>query len=285
MEGPDQTHGFQANQAACDGWRGLYYMLSTLPLDDPEFRRADETVDRLRATGWDTSVLAIERYWKRVKWAADQCCGRVLEIGAGMGNVTRWIARNPEVREVVALDITEEYIRALREFGWPKVNPICANIHSENEKIAKLGPFDAVVMAEFIEHITIDEEIALLGVVRPLMAPGGVWIITTPIGFMKAQTHVRGFNSPLFRARCRLLYGPIEATGDNDIQQFAVCRDQALSQGRRSFRTGLARVLETLFATRPSGLPYAPVVIPCRSVTRFVGRVFRKVRRVRGHGA
>jgi len=174
-------------------WFPVYYELTTLPINSEAVRHSPDVIARLRALGWDTSPQTFDAYWHRVNWISSQCQGRVLEIGCGMGNVTRWIAANPAVESIVALDVQGTYIATLKSFPWPKVTALCIDVSLEGQKIASYGPFETVVLAELIEHISLKQELTIVDAVRPYILGGARWVISTPIGFMSDPDHKRGF--------------------------------------------------------------------------------------------
>ncbi len=234
-------------------WFPVYYELTTLPINSEAVRHSPDVIARLRALGWDTSPQTFDAYWHRVNWISSQCQGRVLEIGCGMGNVTRWIAANPAVESIVALDVQGTYIATLKSFPWPKVTALCIDVSLEGQKLASYGPFETVVLAELIEHISLKQELTIVDAVRPYILGGARWVISTPIGFMSDPDHKRGFGPFLFRYHTRLLYGPIVSEGDNKIQHYVSCKDarprcDSEYRGRRV----LARVLGCAFASKPS---------------------------------
>ena len=271
-------HTLSSSDAVYEYWFDLYLALSTLPIDRTEVRHSDEVIQRLRAAGWDTSARLFDQYWHRVGWTARQSRGRVLEIGAGMGTITRWIASNPEVSAVVALEVQPRYVRILDGFAFPKTTAMQADALRDTERIAPHGPFDTVVLAEFIEHLAPGQELALLRALRRHLAPGARWVVTTPIGFMPDPDHKRGFSPRLFRLRSELLYGAIEETGHNGIQQFVACRTGRHSASTRLARETLARILDWGFDARPPGA-LARALASARPLARGLAR--RAYRRVR----
>jgi len=246
-------HALTSSDAVYDYWFDLYLALSTLPIDRAEVRHSDEVIRRLRASGWDTSARLFDQYWHRVDWTARQCRGRVLEIGAGMGTLTRWIASSPRVSAVLALEVQPRYLRILDGFAFPKTTAIQADVLRSLEMVAAHAPFDTVVLAEFIEHLTPRQELALLRALRRHLAPDARWVVTTPIGYMPDPDHKRGFSPWLFRLRSALLYGAIEERDDNRIQQFVACRTPRRSASTTLARETLARLLDWGFDARPPG--------------------------------
>ncbi len=275
-----ETHGESDSTEIYDYWYELYFLLSTLPLDRPEIRSSPEILERFRRARWQADHATVERYWHRVSWTAAQCHGRILEIGAGMGNVTRWIAANPRVTHVVAVDLQERYVQALQGFALAKVVPMCANIQSDETLIAPHGPFDTVVLSELIEHLRFPEEIELRDATRRYLKPTVRWVITTPIGFMRDPDHKRGFATRWLRIRSTLLYGSIVATGDNTIQQFVTCQQRPTTRGRRFLQDRVAQVFDWAFHNRPSGQPWTTLSVVRSLPRRALGKIRRGVSRI-----
>jgi glycosyltransferase involved in cell wall biosynthesis/Flp pilus assembly protein TadD/2-polyprenyl-3-methyl-5-hydroxy-6-metoxy-1,4-benzoquinol methylase len=196
----------------------VYRVLTEADLHDPAVRMSEELASRLRNAGMVQTDLT--NYWKRVSFISEHVHGRVLEIGAACGNITRYIAANPDVTYVYAVDQQPEYIAQLNQYGFPKVKAVCADLrtYSFNDR------FDCVVMGELIEHLTLEEEQAMVTRLRSITRPGASFIITTPIGFMPDPDHVRGFSQEEFGLHVQRLYGSVVTRGDNGIQQFAVAR-------------------------------------------------------------
>jgi 2-polyprenyl-3-methyl-5-hydroxy-6-metoxy-1,4-benzoquinol methylase len=281
VEGQPEQPEKRSSREIYDRWYELYYLLSTLELDRSEVRRSPEVLARLHAAGWQITPEGVDLYWHRVQWTAKHCRGRVLEIGAGMGNVTRWIAANPSVNRVVATDLQDRYVRTLQEFGFAGVTALATNVCEDSGSVSGLGPFDTVVLGEFIEHIGFDDEMDLLKALHPHLAPDAVWVITTPIGFMEDPDHTRGFGRLLFRVRSRLLYGPMIASGNNRMQQFACCRQERIADTHRRLRVAIARLLDWAFVTRPSGQPWIAFSALARILRRNQQRLKRGLARLR----
>ncbi len=100
--------------------------------------------------------------------------GRVLEIGSGIGNITRFLVHCPEV---VATDVDPRYLRELETvFGR------YANVHVQKMDVERpprsLGTFDTIVALNVLEHIE-DEGRAFENLHRRLR-PGGRLIALVP---------------------------------------------------------------------------------------------------------
>lgn len=258
-------------------WYDLYHLLATLPLDDPNIRSSDRIIEILRDAHWGVNFEVLENYWERIRWTASNCKGKVLEIGSGMGNVSRWIAANDEVTGVLCIDLQESYINALKSFGFNKIKAHCIDVTDDSEIIASEAPFDVVVMSEVIEHMTFRQEFRIIRKVAPLIKPGGRWIITTPIGYMEDPDHCRGFRPFLFKLRSRIIYGRPVEFHDNTIQQFALIEHRSAG-GSFYFRKYAAEILDALFMTRKSGQPWLCVSL----LLRWPRKALRWVKLIRG---
>ncbi len=102
---------------------------------------------------------------------------RVLEVGAGMGTMTRYLA----ARElVVATDVRPEYLEILHGvFNDQGHVRVCAFDLSANEVPAAVGSgFDTVLCLNVLEHI--EDDVAALRRIRGLLADGGRLVLIVP---------------------------------------------------------------------------------------------------------
>jgi SAM-dependent methyltransferase len=115
------------------------------------------------------------------RWMADSIApyiaGDVLEIGAGIGNLTEML--HTACRRYVATDTEEEHVRALRA-RFPGVEAIRCDAAAEHECERLLGCFDTVVCLNVLEHIP-DERAALRNLFSSLK-PQGKAIVLVPQG-------------------------------------------------------------------------------------------------------
>ncbi|HUT30671.1 MAG TPA: glycosyltransferase [Sedimentisphaerales bacterium] len=194
----------------------VYRILTEADLNDESVRKSSGLASRLREAGMSNTNL--ENYWRRVSFIAENCKGRVLELGCGCGNITRYISRNPCVTHICAVDAQSAYIDQLRAYSFDKVEAVCADVLTHKFS----GKFDCAVIAEFIEHVTLAQERQFIRKLGVVIEPGTILIITTPIGFMPDPDHVRGFSTSEFHEHIEQYYGKMVKTADNGIQQFAV---------------------------------------------------------------
>ena len=110
------------------------------------------------------------------------CKGDVLEVGSGIGNLSRYFLEND--LKLTASDLRDEYINILHgKFGR---HPNLAGIISIDLAVANfetrfqdlLQQFDTVVALNVVEHIQ-DDELAI-GNCKKLLKPGGHLIILVP---------------------------------------------------------------------------------------------------------
>jgi glycosyltransferase involved in cell wall biosynthesis/phospholipid N-methyltransferase len=115
-------------------------------------------------------------------WMADTISpyvGRtVLEIGAGMGNMSRHLL--PHRKRYVATDVNDEYADHLKNTfrHRPHVCVHKLNATKAEDFRAFEGQLDTVVCLNVLEHI--EDEAATLGYIRTLLEPGGRLILLVP---------------------------------------------------------------------------------------------------------
>lgn len=147
-------------------------------------------------------------FFHRLEFAVSRSRGTVLEIGCGIGNMTRWLAESPEVERVLAVDGFPSAIEMLREYDLPKTEPLLQKVEA-----IRLEPglrVDTVLCCELIEHLYADEEKAMLRAIRPHVSGETRYVVSTPIGFLPDPHHVRGFDKKPFRRHLERHYGPVE---------------------------------------------------------------------------
>jgi glycosyltransferase involved in cell wall biosynthesis len=105
---------------------------------------------------------------------------RVLEAGAGIGNIT---AQLLDRELIVAADNNSSYLERLAAnfANNPNVNPVALDLENA-EEISKLREhrFDTIVCVNVIEHLKRDDEV--LGGFFEILEPGGRAIILAPQG-------------------------------------------------------------------------------------------------------
>ena len=156
-----------------DGFRALgaiakYWVVDDLYSDDP----------------WGGAILHnLERARRFNRWMADairpHVGGRVLEIGAGIGNLTHWLM--PRER-YVASDINPQYLHYLRNTAVGKPYLEVARVDLEDP--ACFAPFaqqfDTVVCLNVLEHVR--DPIQSLANMHAALMPGGRLVLYVPQG-------------------------------------------------------------------------------------------------------
>lgn len=141
--------------------------------------------------------------WYYSKFAA-RIGGRVLELGSGIGNISRLLAR--DARELVVTDVEDEYLERLRRELPPEVRVERYDLDGPPPRAIGAG-FDVVISLNVLEHVEDDRRVIadLVG----LLAPGG-WLLTyvpacaLAFGALdEALGHHRRYDRALFGERMR----------------------------------------------------------------------------------
>ncbi|MCL4794640.1 MAG: glycosyltransferase [Bryobacteraceae bacterium] len=130
---------------------------------------------------------------------------RVLEIGAGIGNLSRHLA--PRRERYLATDIDEEHLARLRaRFSHrPQVEVRRCDLARPADFDEIEGSVDAVVCLNVLEHVE-DDRLALSNIYRAL-APGGRAVVLVPEGMSvygtldEALGHCRRYEESDLRAK------------------------------------------------------------------------------------
>jgi len=158
---------------ARDGFRALWAILKFWIVDDlyKEDAYGGNILHNLERTrrfnGWMARTLE--------PWLGS----KVLEIGAGIGNLTSWFI--PRDR-YVASDVNENYLHYLNNYASGKPYLNIAKVDLEDaETFARLGcSFDTVVCINVLEHVR--DPMAALRNLHSILEPGGRAVIYVPAG-------------------------------------------------------------------------------------------------------
>lgn len=121
---------------------------------------------------------------------------RVLEVGCGAGILTRVLQGH--AREVMSLDISEKNILVASTYA-PASNTTFHRADITELSAADLkGSFDAVLIADVIEHIPLDKHAAVFRVIESALSGSGIVILTFPTP--EYQEHLKASSSPLLQA-------------------------------------------------------------------------------------
>jgi len=99
--------------------------------------------------------------------------GTVLEVGAGIGNFTRWIARSAS--RLVALEPEADMAREIEGLGLRNVQALTTPLE---ELVDSEWRFDSVVLINVLEHMWDDQQALLIA--HRLLRPGGCAGILVP---------------------------------------------------------------------------------------------------------
>jgi glycosyltransferase involved in cell wall biosynthesis len=104
---------------------------------------------------------------------------RVLEIGAGIGNITQWLLPRDLY---LASDINPHYLSYLRNFGLgkPYLEIAKVDLDAAADFVPLAGRFDTVVCLNVLEHIT--DPLGGLRNIHGALAPGGKLLLYVPQG-------------------------------------------------------------------------------------------------------
>lgn len=105
---------------------------------------------------------------------------RVLEIGAGIGNLTQYLSRHRE--RYIATDIDEEHLARLRaRFAYrPNLESRCCNLVGDGDFEELTGQMDSVVCLNVMEHVEDDGK--ALRHIHGCLRAGGNAVILVPQG-------------------------------------------------------------------------------------------------------
>ncbi|MBU8896345.1 SAM-dependent methyltransferase [Corallococcus sp. H22C18031201] len=103
---------------------------------------------------------------------------RVLEIGAGIGTITRELESGAEL--LVALEVERFYVDRLKNMfrGKPHVRPYLSDVALADWESLKAEQLDTIVLSNVLEHIP--DDAAAVRRFRQILAPGGRVLILVP---------------------------------------------------------------------------------------------------------
>ncbi|PCI98990.1 MAG: methyltransferase type 12 [Flavobacteriales bacterium] len=129
------------------------------------------------------------------------CSGKILEIGSGIGNISRYFLENK--RNITLSDIRDEYCNKLRanfnEHNPEVVNVNIADADFDTKYSHLIGQFDTVFSLNVVEHI--EDDLLAIKNIKKLLRKGGIIITLVPAWntlyneFDKSLEHYRRYNA------------------------------------------------------------------------------------------
>jgi len=137
-------------------------------------RSGAQMIQQLRVEGQLPSVGGYERILPKLSVVLGGLQGkRILEVGCGFG--TLLMAAKLQGAKVIGNDISRDAVQFLREHL--KIQAFDAPFA---ECVGKIGPVDAVMMIDLVEHPT--DPVALIETAWAALRPNGVLLLWTPNG-------------------------------------------------------------------------------------------------------
>ncbi|MGI6036955.1 MAG: class I SAM-dependent methyltransferase [Limnochordia bacterium] len=127
----------------------------------------------------------VQEHLARYHFAGDYVRGRVLDLACGVGYGSQYLASRPGVAEVIGIDhcpATIQYARRRYPHGLVEYHVADA---LDTHLPERFGLFDTICSFETIEHLSADK--LFLRILRSMLAPGGLLIISTPFGRGRGQ--------------------------------------------------------------------------------------------------
>lgn len=107
--------------------------------------------------------------------------GRVLEVGCGIGNISRLLLEEPDVTAVHAIDLDPRYVRRVTStIGDPRLTASVSSLEEFNppRPEAADGIYDSIVCSNVLEHI--EDDVGAVRNFARLLRPGGCALILVP---------------------------------------------------------------------------------------------------------
>jgi SAM-dependent methyltransferase len=192
-----------------DGWKAVATMLRFWLVDDAY--APDEYGSHI--------LTSLEKARRFNRWMADEVRphvgAKVLEIGAGIGNITVWLLPRDTW---MASDINPNYIHYLRNLttAKPYLEVERVDVERTGDFAALRGRFDTVICLNVLEHV--GDPLQALRNMRSALAPGGRLVLYVPQG-----QHLYSSLDEVLGHRCRydraMLERELAATGFELEQQ------------------------------------------------------------------
>jgi len=176
-------------------------------IDRNQWLDISDTYRNLVTWSWEEIQREAPAYFNRLSYSVEHSRGKVLEIGAGIGNMTKWLVASDSVEMVYAVDGFSEAIEELKKLQLPRVSMHLFKV--EDVSFPSDLKFDTFVMCEVLEHIYQDEEMSMLKNLKQNLSGETKYILSTPVGWMDEPFHVRSFDKEQFIRHVEKYYGPL----------------------------------------------------------------------------
>ena len=140
-----------------------------------------ERLSRLSGQGWKQRLDVQAPYRANIERLT---LGRTLDVGCGIGRNLAYLSS-----ESVGVDHNPHSIKVARDRG---LSAYTTEEFLADSDLAKLGTFDSILAAHLVEHVQLDEAVAILASYVPLVRPHGRVVLICPqeSGFKSDDTHV-----------------------------------------------------------------------------------------------
>lgn len=181
---PDCHRPLEQNRCACQACTWQYKEQDNIPIylsthdkNDELFKRYldnynEISVDDLTQSIQDSAYLNSQNE-KLFSYLPPLRGLRVCEIGVGQGILLSHI-RNEKPAELVGVDISIPYLKAIQAASYQSINLIVANA----ENLPFSNAFDVIIAADIIEHVFNVGD--FLASVNRALKPGGHFVVKTP---------------------------------------------------------------------------------------------------------
>ncbi len=183
----------------------------------PADRRIEWTGER--CVPWTDDLQVVYEHYHRYAMAVPFAAGaRVLDLACGEGFGPALLAAG--AREVVGIDIDPLTVEHAAAHYQRDNLHFAAGSMIDPELLAGAPPFDVITCFEALEHV--EEQDTLVAVVRRLLAPGGLFLTSTPDVTVYSHGHgndnpfhVRELTEPEFRALLGGAFGHVAILRQN----------------------------------------------------------------------
>jgi len=138
------------------------------------------TIKEIDLEGLET-LSVIEKADRFNEWMyktiAPHCKGKILEIGSGIGNISKFFI--DDKKEIVLSDLRDNYCEILRKkFSNPviKIDLVAPDFDTQYANL--LGTFDSLFALNVVEHI--EDDLQAIANCKKLLKTGGTLIILVP---------------------------------------------------------------------------------------------------------